>query len=109
MVLIIYCFIGCKEKASTWYSNGSPMAVTLGQQYDFGEKPTVILYTYGPMTLISYIITTFLIIMYQELHCLLFCFVGWPCMAISVSVQYDGGFLLDIILLTQGTTIGEPI
>ena len=25
---------------------GSPMVVTLGQQYDVGEKPTVILYTY---------------------------------------------------------------
>ena len=24
-----------------------------------------------------------------------------PCMAINVSVQYDGGFLPDIILLTQ--------
>ena len=33
------------------------------------------------------------------LVCLPFC---WrPCMAINVSVQYDGGFLLDIILLTQ--------
>ena len=25
---------------------GSPMVVTLGQQYNVGEKPTVILYTY---------------------------------------------------------------
>ena len=25
---------------------GSPMVVTLGQQYNIGEKPTVILYTY---------------------------------------------------------------
>ena len=30
-------------------------------------------------------------------------------MAINVSVQYDGGFLPDIILLTQGYTIGEPV
>ena len=25
---------------------GSPMVITLGQQYNVGEKPTVILYTY---------------------------------------------------------------
>ena len=31
-------------------------------------------------------------------------------MAINVSVQYSGGFLPDIILLTQGCyTFGEPI
>ena len=69
MVVIIYGFIGCKEKASTRYSKGfpmvvtlgqqhnageplrgiqkgSPMVVTLGQQYNVGEKPTVILYNY---------------------------------------------------------------
>ena len=34
------------DKASTWYLNGSPMVVTLGQQYNVGEKPTIILYTY---------------------------------------------------------------
>ena len=34
------------------------------------------------------------------LVCLPFCWC--PCMAINVSVQYDG-FLPDIILLTQGT------
>ena len=28
-------------------------------------------------------------------------FVWGPCMAINVSVQYNGGFLPDIILLTQ--------
>ena len=33
------------------------------------------------------------------LVCLPFCWC--PCMAINVSVQYDGGFLPDIILLTQ--------
>ena len=26
----------------------------------------------------------------------------WLCMVIHISVQYNGGFLLDIILLTQG-------
>ena len=31
---------GCKYKTSLWHLNG------LGQQYNVGEKPTVILYTY---------------------------------------------------------------
>ena len=37
------------------------------------------------------------------LHCFCFVFVCWcPCMAINVSViQYNGGLLPDIILLTQ--------
>ena len=38
--------IGFKYKTSSWHLNGSPMVVTLGQQYDVGEKLTVILYTY---------------------------------------------------------------
>ena len=44
---------------------------------------------------------------FQLLYCIclyvLFClpFCWCPCMAINVSVQYDGGFLPDIILLTQ--------
>ena len=33
------------------------------------------------------------------LHCLSFCFVWWPGMAIDASVQYNGGLLPDIILL----------
>ena len=46
MVLVIYYYIGYKYKATTWYLNGFPNVVTLGQQYNVGEKPTVILYTY---------------------------------------------------------------
>ena len=38
----------------------------------------------------------------KKLLCLVFCFVWWPGMAINVSVKYNGGFLPDIILLTQG-------
>ena len=39
--------IGCKYKTSSWHVNGfPPVVVTLGQQYNIGEKPTVILYTY---------------------------------------------------------------
>ena len=36
---------GCRDKNSTWYLKGSPIAVTLGQQCNVGEKPTVTLYT----------------------------------------------------------------
>ena len=35
------------------------------------------------------------------LRCFGFGFVWCPCMAINVSVQHNGGFLVDIILLTQ--------
>ena len=38
--------IGCKDKISSWYLNGFPMVVTLGQQYNVGENPTVILRAY---------------------------------------------------------------
>ena len=43
----------------------------------------------------EYIITTMLGVV---LHCFCFVFVWCPCMAINVSVQYDG-LLPDIILL----------
>ena len=43
------------------------------------------------------------IIMYYVLQCRLFCYVWWLCMAINISVQYNGGLLSDIIiLLTRG-------
>ena len=41
---------------------------------------------------------------------ILFCYDWWLCMAINISVQYNGGLLPDIILLTQGYyTLGEPV
>ena len=43
VVVIIYCYMGCKDKATTLYFNGFPDGIgTLGQQYNVGEKPTVI-------------------------------------------------------------------
>ena len=41
--------IGGKDKTSSWHLNGLPyvMVVTLSQQYNVGEKPTVILYTFS--------------------------------------------------------------
>ena len=38
--------IGIRNKPLHGISTGSPMVVTLGQQYNIGEKPTVMLYTY---------------------------------------------------------------
>ena len=39
--------IGWKYKTTSWHLNGFPDdIVTLGQQYNTGEKPTVMLYTY---------------------------------------------------------------
>ena len=38
--------IGCRDKTSSWYQTGSPIVITSGQQYNIGEKPSVILYTY---------------------------------------------------------------
>ena len=36
-------YIGCKYKATTWYLTGFPNGiVTLGQQYNVGEKPTFV-------------------------------------------------------------------
>ena len=51
--------------------------------------------------LLSYIITTLFIILYFK-YCIVFSFVVFRRMVIIVSVQYNGGFLPDIILLTQG-------
>ena len=50
-------------------------------------------------TFVMYITTT---MSDGVLHCFLFLMFFWcPYMAINVNVQYNGGFLPDIILLTQ--------
>ena len=53
----------------------------------------------------QYIITTMLdVVLLRRTYVVsvLFCFFVWcPCMAINVSIQYNGGLLPDIILLTQ--------
>ena len=47
MVVVICYYICYKYKTTTWYLNGFPNGIViLGQQYNVGEKPTVILYTY---------------------------------------------------------------
>ena len=76
-------------------------------QYSGGLLPGIILLTQGyyqwgtrlNTTFVMYITTTMCDCV---LHCLLFLLFFWcPYMAINVNVQYNGGFLPDIILLTQ--------
>ena len=39
--------VGCKDKTSSWHLNEFPDGSNiLGQQYNIGEKPTFMLYTY---------------------------------------------------------------
>ena len=56
------------------------------------------------MAILYNIITTLLTVYYILLQCLLFCYAWWLCMAVNISqsVQYNGGLLPDITLLTQG-------
>ena len=72
------------------------MVINLNVQYNGGFLPDILL-SIQALIVLSYIITTFLIMYY-----FVFCCVWWPGIAINVSVQYDGGSPPDIILLTQG-------
>ena len=55
--------------------------------------------SWSSAVLVSIIVLDLSLLFDDVLFCLPFCWC--PCMAINVSVQYDGGFLPDIILLTQ--------
>ena len=46
MVVVIYITKVVNTKPLHGIQTGSPLVVTLGQQYNVGEKPTAILYTY---------------------------------------------------------------
>ena len=90
------------------------------QQYNTGEKPTIMLYTYyyinrhagttdnnktkflyGSMVLLSTLVLSFNYELQQQTVVMLG-YDWWLCMVITISVQYNGGLLPDIILLTQG-------
>ena len=96
------------------------MTVTLGQQYNIGEKLTVILYTYinrhagtpEKQRRQKSTSSNMVVIIYCYIGCddkvtslLSFC---CPYMGINVCVQCDGGFLPDIMMLTRCDSIGEP-
>ena len=81
------------------------MAINGSVQYTTsGFLPDILLFTQAPIlvwfdgTIID-IISTILLTMYYGVF--MFCYDWWLCMVINISVQYNGGFLLDIILLTQ--------
>ena len=79
------------------------MAMNVIVQYNVGFLPDILLLTQAPT--VVWFDDTIVVYYYYPfnyaLHCLLFCLVWWPCMAINVSVQYNGGLLPDIIPLTQ--------
>ena len=93
------------------------MVINISVQYSGGLLPDIILLTQGydqwgtRLNTMSWlcIYNFFFFVMYITitmcdgvLHCLLFLMFFWcPYMAINVNVQYNGGFLPDIILLTQ--------
>ena len=87
------------------------MAINGIVQYISGFLPDILLFTQAPIlvwfdgTIID--ISTILLCT----TVFMFCYDWWLCMGINISVQYNGGFLPDIILLTQGYyyTIGEPM
>ena len=58
------------------------------------------LFLYGSMVLLSMV--CYYYPLNYALHCLLFCYARWLCMAVNISIQYNGRLLPDIILLTQG-------
>ena len=74
-------------------------------QYTSGFLPYILRFTQAPIlvwldgTRID--ISTILVTMYYNVSGLLLMFFWCPCMAINVNVQYNGGFLHDIILWTQ--------
>ena len=93
------------------------MVINISVQYSGGLLPDIILLTEGYYqwgtrlntmyqgsgfvftTFVMYITTT---MCDGVLHCLLFSIFFWcPYMAINVNVQYNGGFLPDIILWIQ--------
>ena len=92
------------------------MALNISVQHNGGLLPDIILLTQGYYhrgtrlntmqwlclySLCNTILLLLCLMMYCNASVLFLLFVWWPCMAINVSVQYNGGFLPDIILLTQ--------
>ena len=75
----------------------SILVVDLSPTFYCLPKP---IFLYGPMVLLSTLIISTIL-----LQCTTVVMLGydwWLCMVINISVQYNGGFLPDIILLTQG-------
>ena len=71
--------------------------------YTSGFLPYILLFTQAPI--LVWFDGTIIDISTILLQCTTVVMLGydwWLCMVINISVQYNGGFLPDIILLTQG-------
>ena len=93
------------------------MVINIIVQYNGGLLPDIILLTHGyyhwgtrlipcsGFVCITYVIRSILLLpcvmVYYVVSVLFSIFFWCPCMAINVNVQYNGGLLPDILLLTQ--------
>ena len=91
------------------------MGISISVQYNGGLLPDIILLTQSYLrgtrlntmdglctySLYNSILLLHCLMVYYIVSGLFLLFFWCPCMAINVSVQYNGGFLPDIILLTQ--------
>ena len=96
----IKCPPPCKTISPiTWFGTISAGIV----QYTSGFLPYILLFTQAPI-LVWFDGTIIDIISTILLQCTTVVMLGydwWLCMVINISVQYNGGFLPDVILLTQ--------
>ena len=94
------------------------MVINICVQYNGGLLPDIILLTHGyyhwgtrlntmcsGFVFITYVIRSILLLpcvmVYYVVSVLFSMFFWCPCLAINVNVQYDGGLLPDVILLTR--------
>ena len=76
-------------------------------QYTSGFLSDILLFTQAPIlvwldgTIID-IIRTIILLQCTTTVVVMLGYDWWLCMVMNISVQYNGGFLPDIILLTQG-------
>ena len=72
-------------------------------QYTSGFLPYILLFTEAPILVwFDGTITVISTILLQCTTVVMLGYDWWLCMVINISVQYNGGFLSDIALLTQG-------
>ena len=82
------------------------MAINGIVQYTSGFLPYILLFTQVPIlvrfggTIVD--ISTILLQCTNNTTVVMLGYDWWLCMVINISVQYNGGFLPDIIVLTQG-------
>ena len=80
------------------------MAINGIVQYTSGFLPYILLFTQAPILVWfgGTIIDISTILLQCTTTVVMLGYDWWLCMVINISVQYNGGFIPDIILLTQG-------